>query len=666
MVAVKLLGAFSVAVSGVERSSDHLDRAGRVLAWLALNPGMHDRGTVAARLWPDVRDDSARASLRSGLWELRRLLDEAAGEVLIATRDQIGLSESVVVDVLRGRAEAAAGHDEEAFAIAAPELLPGVAEEWADAAREDHHRFLIELLGRLADAAAGRGEHGRAIELARRRAALDPLSEELHRHLLLRLVEAGDRASALAEYGRMRRTLYETLGVGPSRTTQELVAELRAAPAHEAGGLPTRLRRMELQPFLGRGAELELLGRAWRRALRGGRPQLALVSGEPGIGKTRLAARFAAIVDEGEGTVLYGGAFEDSLAPLAPFAEALAAGDGEDPGGAASFDGFAREMELRTGGRAALLVLDDMQWSDNLTGSLLGHLLRTPAADRLMVLCAYRDAELAGSALERVLPSLRRECEVAELTLGGLDDDELRALIEEAEETRGVSIHASVIRRRTAGNPLFARELAREVASGAALEEAVPAAVGELIARRTERLSDRGEALAAAAVLGEAFSPQVVSIALGRAVADCLDEAAAAKLLEATDRGLRFVHALVRTAVYARLGPAKRADLHRRAAEALVAVRAGDAWPDLAEIARHRLAAAGGAGDPALAVETALNAAGRAADAAAYDQAVELYTRALPLVAPGDERLRRVLVVRRASAFQLLTHAVIDARQVIG
>src|SRR4051794_13683358 len=663
MVSVKLLGTFSVEVDGAERAGERLDRAGRVLAWLALNPGMHDRGAVASTLWPDVLDESARASLRSGLWELRRLLGDDGGEMLVTTRDQIGLDGAVAVDVLEARAEAEAGRDEEALAIAERELLPGVAEEWADLAREEHQRFVVDLLGRLADASADRGDHGRAIELARRRAALDPLSEDLHRHLLRRLAAAGDRAAALAEYARMRRALYETLGVGPARETQELVAELRAEPS-PAGGLPTRLRRMELEPFAGRDAERRQLARVWSRVLQGSPPGLAPRRGGRGMGKPRRGARFAAPVREGGGGVLYGGALEDSLAPLEPFAEALALGsDTADVAPAASFEGFAREMATRTGGRAALLVLDDMQWSDHLTGSLLAHVLRTPAADRLMVLCAYRDAELVGSALERMLPSLRRECEVTELTLRGLGDDELRGLIEQGEETRSVSAHAHVIGRRTGGNPLFARELAREVAAGAPLADAVPAAVGELIARRTERLVDRGEALSVAAVLGETFSPQVVALSLERPVASSLDEAVAAKLLEETDSGLRFVHALVRTAVYARLGPARRAELHRRAAEALVAVRVGDAWPDLAEIARHRLAAATGA-EAALAVETAMNAAGRAEQAAAYDQAVELYTRALPLVA--DESLRRTLVVRRASAFQLLTHAVIDARQVIG
>src|SRR5690349_326921 len=101
MVRVSLLGTFSVEVDGVERAADRIDRAGRVLAWLALHPGMHDRGTVAARLWPEILDESARASLRTGLWELRRLLGGAA-DFLVTTRDQVGLADGVEVDVRDG------------------------------------------------------------------------------------------------------------------------------------------------------------------------------------------------------------------------------------------------------------------------------------------------------------------------------------------------------------------------------------------------------------------------------------------------------------------------------------------------------------------------------------------------------------------------------------
>src|SRR3954470_23280200 len=140
MVRVRLVGKFSVEVGGVERWGERLDRAGRVLAWLALHPGMHDRGVVAATLWPEVLDSSARASLRSGLWELRRLLGTDGAGTLVTTRDHIGVTD-VEVDVLEARRLAGEGHDDEALARLDGRLLPGVEEEWADAARHELQLF---------------------------------------------------------------------------------------------------------------------------------------------------------------------------------------------------------------------------------------------------------------------------------------------------------------------------------------------------------------------------------------------------------------------------------------------------------------------------------------------------------------------------------------------
>ena len=87
MLRIHAVGGFQVEVDGRERTSPTPDRATALLAWLALNPGSHRRSAVAARFWPDVLDDSARASLRSALWSLRRRLGDGANGALVATRD---------------------------------------------------------------------------------------------------------------------------------------------------------------------------------------------------------------------------------------------------------------------------------------------------------------------------------------------------------------------------------------------------------------------------------------------------------------------------------------------------------------------------------------------------------------------------------------------------
>src|SRR4051794_39940553 len=93
MLRLRLFGELAVEVDGSTLSPPESARARALLAWLALNPGMHPRGRVAALFWPDVLDSSARASLRSAMWSLRRALGEAGERHLVATRERVGVED---------------------------------------------------------------------------------------------------------------------------------------------------------------------------------------------------------------------------------------------------------------------------------------------------------------------------------------------------------------------------------------------------------------------------------------------------------------------------------------------------------------------------------------------------------------------------------------------
>src|SRR3954451_2093544 len=128
MLRVHLLGELVVEASGRPVALTGSWRARSLLAWLALNPGAHARGDVAARFWPDVLDSSARASLRSAVWALRRSL---GGDELSASRDRIALDGEVWVDVREFGELVRAGSVEEALSLCGGELLAGVDEDWA-------------------------------------------------------------------------------------------------------------------------------------------------------------------------------------------------------------------------------------------------------------------------------------------------------------------------------------------------------------------------------------------------------------------------------------------------------------------------------------------------------------------------------------------------------
>ena len=378
---------------------------------------------------------------------------------------------------------------------------------------------------------------------------------------MLRLAAAGDRAAALTAFSELRTRLLQTLRVGPSEETRRIAESLRAdAPAER---VPAQLRRIDTQLFVGRTHELGRLAHLRDRHSEG--VGIGLIAGEAGSGKTRLAARFAVDSAALGATVLYGSCGEEALVPYEPFADAI---------GESGLDAAALEERLAgVPGERLFLVLDDLQWADRATLALLGRLVRGHLAERLLVIGAYREDE-AQEPLFAAFADLRRSCAVERIELGGLDVEEMAALIGGAFETSAAAAQARAIHARTGGNPFYARELARHVAEQPRTSFGdVPEGIRDVVRARVERLSeDCASVLAAAAVLGEHSNcPSSRSSQAGRGgPGAALDDAAAAGI----DRGdvgaggHRFAHALTRDAVYAGLGASRRARLHRAAGRA--------------------------------------------------------------------------------------------------
>jgi DNA-binding SARP family transcriptional activator len=226
MLCVRVLGALELELDGRPLMLPGRRPAHVLLGWLALHPGVHARAKVAARLWPNVRDESARVSLRSALAALRAAIGPAAESALIATRSDLGLADQpeVWVDAREFERRLAAGKVEAAIELCRGELLSDFDDDWILTARDEHRAREGEALGALADAAAARDEHRTAIALARRRAALDPFDETAHRELIGRLLMAGDRGAALATYQRLADRLIRELGVAPSPATRAMLA----------------------------------------------------------------------------------------------------------------------------------------------------------------------------------------------------------------------------------------------------------------------------------------------------------------------------------------------------------------------------------------------------------------------------------------------------------
>ena len=154
MVRVRLLGGLTLEVDGrrVELPSG---RVRSLLAWLALNPGMHRRGALAERFWPGAPEASGRASLRTALWSLRRALEPAGEASLVTRRDAVELTgePAVWVDARAAEALVGAGRLEEAAGLLEGELAPELDDDWMDEERDRLRTMLARVLARLARAA---------------------------------------------------------------------------------------------------------------------------------------------------------------------------------------------------------------------------------------------------------------------------------------------------------------------------------------------------------------------------------------------------------------------------------------------------------------------------------------------------------------------------------
>lgn len=479
--------------------------------------------------------------------------------------------------------------------------------------------------------------------------------------------------------------------------------------------------------FLGRERELEQMEEVWDRAA-GGRRQLILLAGEPGIGKTRLALEFASTRAESTATVLVGRCDEEALVSYQPFVEALSwyarvcpeadlraqlaalGGGGElgpllpelvrrvpdlpapPPMNAEGqryrlFETVAELLALASAQRPMILVCDDLHWADKPTLLMLRHIVRASGPASLCIIATYRQNEMARThPLVELLADLRGEPSVARLSLRGLDEVHVRRLIQAVVGSDAWPELARVVTDSTEGNPFFVVETLRHLSETGALAErpprrdvkgalGLPEGVKEVIGRRLSRLSEASNrTLSLAAVIGREFGIELLE-ALGdlreELLLDAIDEAMQAELItEVRERVGRFafVHALIRETLYGALTTTRRVRLHRRVGEALE--RLADGWtdPPLPDLAYHFVQAA--SPDTAdKAIDYATRAGDRSASALAHEEAARFYDMALQSLdcrspGPDNEALRCELHARRASAFGALAQWTLQKAEI--
>jgi DNA-binding CsgD family transcriptional regulator len=415
--------------------------------------------------------------------------------------------------------------------------------------------------------------------------------------------------------------------------------------------------------FVGRAREIDLLSTRLDDA-RGGRGQLVLVTGEPGIGKTRLAEELGRHAEAIGVPLGWGRASEDEGSPPYWIFRQLARSTGRampglltggaGDGGSAearfeAFEALADDLRAAAEAQGLLLVLDDLQWADAASLALLVHLARGIGRSRLMIVATYRDTETTGrSALSSALPTLASEPSLSRIRLVGLTQAEVERQLSLVTGTSVPRELAMLVSRRTGGNPFFVAELGRLAGSAG---RALPEAVLDTVRARLARLSGPcRQLIATAAVLGSELEPATLAEVAERPVAHVLadlDEAAVAGMVTDTD-GWRFGHDLIRESARLDLPTAARLTAHARLAACLESRT--DATARASEIAHHWLESLP-LGDPVRACAWAERAADQALGQLAWERAAHMYRRARETCAQLTVSDQTRLLLRQGVAY---------------
>ncbi|HEU4947625.1 MAG TPA: BTAD domain-containing putative transcriptional regulator [Kribbella sp.] len=658
-------------------------------------------GRLVEALWGSEPPASAEVTLRTHVSHLRRRLAAiGAPEALVTRRSGYSLTlDPEQVDAYRF--ERLVGLGQEALGLAdavrASQLLRDALDLWrgpvladldrplfaeAETARLEELR-LDALEARIsADLALGRYD---VISELERLVVDHPFRERFCGQLMLALYRAGRQVDALAVYSSARQRLADELGLDPGPALSALeTAILRrdptllptgggsVSPAVQASttrrprvkpppdALFTVVRRV---PMVGRSSELDRLSGLWRE-VRGGGRRVVLVSGEAGVGKTRLVAEFAHQAAEDEAVFLVGrcdqasipyqpvaSAFRTSAEAEAVLADAPEAIRGrlgwllDEPPAAADVDSSRSDVERAAQFEAVewllaqlvelapvVLVMEESERIDRASSLLLRHLVNT-LPERVFVVFCFRDPP--GSrhpALLELLGELEGRGLADRLVLRPLSEGDIGSLV--AGLTGGESatfVHE--LWRSTGGNPFYASEVVRDLETRGELGGRgalpVPSGVRDVLRHRLRVLSEATQqVVCCAAVLGR----EVEFSLLARLAAipedpliDALDHALGAGFLVEAGSSWKvsytFPHDLMREAVYADIPITRRQRLHLRAAEALQSsgARRGNG---VAAAAVH-LRAAGPAADPVQTAELSLQAADEAARLYAWHEAVD-------------------------------------------
>lgn len=684
MLAIQLFGPPQVLLDdqpvNIERRKSRA-----MLYYIAANEEPVQRERLLGFFWPDLDRVSAQQSLRTTLHSLRKAL----GDGLVVDRDEVSLDANAQIDARMFFKNLAIIPTDIPKLVSILDLYHGPFlqdfslpdspefETWQEAERERAHRLAMRALSALSRSYESNGDLASALVTLDRALLTDPLQEDIQREAIRLAYLSGDRPDAIRRYDALRRLLDDELGMPPMTETRALYDDIindRLKPVVVARApVVERAARAAVAglPFVSRESELRILGETCFAG------RLALIEGEPGIGKTRLAEHFlrqsgaltlTGAARELEQSMPYQPVIEalsglqalqdwpallstaqtqlppvwlEETARLAPFISAKVAGKVSAADEWRLWEGLAQFLSILSREKRILFFLDDLHWADPSTLGLLGYLIRHASGQNLGFLAATRPY-LSRSALANLVSTLIRENRLVQLSLSRFTEQDVR------EMTRMLAgdhseVLAEWLLRYSEGNPYILAEMVRNARQHGILTDhsvdtaalaqlpVVPQTVYSLIQSRLARLSDPARrVLDVGVALGRDFDFPIVSRASAlseEAALDGLDELLESGLVEAIDgERYRFNHSLTMEVAYREMGEARNRLVHRRIAEALESLyRRTRPFNAPALLAFHFSEG----NDPQRAAPYAFQAGEAAAKLAAWKEAIAYFEQAL-------------------------------------
>ncbi|TNE86095.1 MAG: hypothetical protein EP330_23330 [Deltaproteobacteria bacterium] len=607
---IRLIGDTSVARDGESLALPPSQKTRALLAYLVLTRRAQTREHLCDLLWHQA--DDPRGALRWSLSRLRATLDTKERTWVVANRRDVGLDlDGAHVDALAARdalAEPESLSTEELETHA--EALDGelvadlVLDEqpelglWLAAERERFRGLALlarrTLVDRYADHPEAAIPHARALVRA------DPLDEEA-RARLIRLLGATGRLDEAEAQMQAARAARREIGAQSTGEVGRAWKDVRTAPAPRVAPRKVAPGRRDVAGLVGRGPELAWLIESMEAVLGSGHGRVLLMTGEPGVGKSRLLNALLENARSRGVAVLHGRAHEVELRAYGPWVDALrqqpVLGErpwserlapllgGVEPGAGGKeqlFAGVGELVEHLAGEGGVVVALDDVHWADAASTALVHWMVRTLAHRPVLTVLVARGGELAAhEPLQRSLAGLRRDLPLDTRALGPLDVEDTAALVRAIDP----EANAGEIHRQSAGNPLLSLELARARQTRG---DGVSAVIRDRLLSIPE---DARDLLRWAAVLGSAFDvSRLGAVAPGGAdaVVNALGTLQTHALLvdENDGRRVAFAHDLVWRTVYDDLAAGQRRLMHGRVAQVLGEGDLRD--PEVAaELARH-------------------------------------------------------------------------------